>query len=308
MKPSTRSISISEYGLAEATTGISVGSQPGEQVPTTRSSMFDESSHFSATMSMSVISNTTYPGPYSSPLLNKRRLTRRVSTLRRSNNLNTPPTHSDSPATHVGATTIHVKPSTDENTEAKPVAKRTKSQPADLTDSGDEQSSFERRASLRQKLFGPRGRNKTPEGSKGSEKGSKGSEKGSKGSEKGSSDTLTESNDSLNSSKGGKQRQSDSTKTKGGKAGQNSESKNSKGGKPSKRRTLMGRFSSSRPLSAVDVTDNSSKQNAHQRTRSDASMVKKCLDAEPTSPTPQAGITLENSPSHAGYHTVVSLD
>ena len=313
LKPSTFIIFVLEYGLAEWTTGISVGSQPGEQVPTTRSSMFDENSHFSPTMSMSIISTNSYTGPYASPLLNKRRITRRVSTLRRSTT-NVNATTTDSPAsTPVGATTVHVRKSSagSQSSETKPVAQRSKSQPADFTDSADDESSFERRASLKQKLFGGRGRNKTPEGSKSSDKGSRSSEKSSrssekssKSSEKGSSDALTQSSDSISSSKSGKQGQNDHTKSKRGKSGK--DNSNSKEGKGSKKKTLMGRFSSTRPLSAVEVVDNSPKQIVHQRTRSDASLVKKHLDAGPTSP--QAGIVLENSPSHSSCHTVVSLD
>ena len=300
--------SISEYGLAEATTGISVGSQPGEQVPTTRSSVFDESSHFSSTMSMSVISST-YPGSsYASPLLNKRRITRRVSTLRRGskdrglNVLDTPTTYtdtlttySDTPTAHVGATSVRVRKTSLENTEKKQGIKKSKSCPADATDSGDEPSPFERKSSFKSRLFGSRGRNKTPEGSKGTEDCS--------------SETLNESNDSLSSSKSGKQGQSnDSKNSKGGKSGQNNDSTNSKGSKSSKRKTLLGRFTSSRPLSTIEVRESSSKENVHQRTKSDASVVKKCIDAGTTSPVlPQAGgIVLENSPSNSGYSTVVS--
>ena len=203
------------------------------------------------------------------------------------------PTGSDSPATHVGATTVNVRKASSgsENTETKHAARRSKSYPADLTDSGEEESSFERQPSLRQKLFGSRGR-KTPEGSKGSETCS--------------SETLTQSNDSLSSSKSGKQ--NDSSKSKRGKSGKSHDSTNSKDGKPSKRKTLMGRFSSSRPLSVVEVTDKTPKQNVHQRTKSDASVVKKRIDIGSTSPSTQAGNGLENSPSVSSYHTVVSLN
>ena len=277
--------------------------------------MFDENLHFSPTMSMSVMSNA-YTGPYSSPLLNKRRITRRVSTLRRgTSNVNTTPTHSDSPATHVGATTVHVRQSSSgsQGSEKKPAAQRSKSYPVDSADSGEDESSFERRASLKKKLFGGK-KNKTPErskasekGSKSSEKGSRSSEKGSKSSEKGSSDTLTtESNDSLSSSKSMKHGQNDQTKTKRGKSAKGHDTPNGKEGKGSKRKTLMGRFCTTRPLSAVEVVDNTPKQNSHQRTRSDASVVKKNLDSGQTSP--QTGIVLENSPSHSSYHTVVSVD
>ena len=272
--------------------------------------MFDENLHFSPTMSMSVMSNA-YTGPYSSPLLNKRRITRRVSTLRRgTSNVNTTPTHSDSPATHVGATTVHVRQSSSgsQGSETKPAAQRSKSYPVDCADSGEDESSFERRASLKKKLFGGRGqKNKTPERSKGSEKGSKSSEKGSKSSEKGSSDTLTtESNDSLSSSKSVKHGQNDQTKAKRGKSAKGHDTPNGKEGKGSKKKTLMGRFCTTRPLSAVEVVDNTPKQNSHQRTRSDASVVKKNLDSGQTSP--QTGIVLENSPSHSSYHTVVSVE
>ncbi|XP_028391805.1 puratrophin-1-like isoform X2 [Dendronephthya gigantea] len=301
-----------EYGLAEATTGISVGSQPGEQVPTTRSSMFDESSHFSSTMSMSVISHK-YPGPYASPLLNKRRITRRVSTLRRSshdrNALGENKSSSDLPATHVGATTVHVrKTSADNNSEvhAKPDAKRSKSVPVETTDSGDEQGSFERKGSLRQRLFGPRGRNKIPEFSKASDSG-------------GSSETLTKSNENLDSknnsasqnaeSKNSGNKLTKSRKSKSSskhkKAAQSGEEANGKDGKSTKRKTFMGRFTSSRPLSVVEVRDNSSKQSAHHRTRSDASVVKKCLDGETEIQSSPTEIVLEGSPSSPGYHTVV---
>ena len=298
---------ILEYGLAEATTGISVGSQPGEQVPTTRSSVFDESSHFSSTMSMSVISST-YPGPsYASPLLNKRRITRRVSTLRRGSKdpgmdfldapttyTNTPTTYTDTPTTHVEATPVRVRKTSQESTEIKQSIKKSKPCPGDATDSGDEQSPFERRASLKSRLFGSRSRNKTPDGSRGTEDCP--------------SETPTEINDSLHSSKSRKQGQhNDNKHSKGGRSGQNNDSTNSKAGKSSKRRTLLGRFTGTRPHSTIEVRETSSKDSAHQRTKSDASVVKKCIDAGATSPiVPQPAIVLENSPSNSGYSTAVS--
>ena len=306
--------SISEYGLAEATTGISVGSQPGEQVPTTRSSMFDESSHFSSTMSMSVISNK-YPSPYASPLLNKRRLTRRVSTLRRGSHdrstLGEKKSPSDLPTTPVGPTTVHVRKISADNiseVHTKHDAKRSKSVPVDSTDSGDEHGSFERKGSLRQRLFGPRGRNKIPEFTKTTDSG-------------GSSETLTKSDENLDSksnssaqntegkntgnkhTKSGKSLKSSS---KHKKAAQSGEEANVKDRKSSKRRTFMGRLTSARPFSVVEVTENNgSKQSTHHRTRSDASVVKKCLDGETENQNSQAGIVLESSPSSPSYHTVV---
>ncbi|XP_046842226.1 pleckstrin homology domain-containing family G member 4B-like [Xenia sp. Carnegie-2017] len=65
------------YSEAEATTGISVGSQPGEQVLTTRSSIIDDSSNFSPTITMQTISSTYNEN------MERRRLIRRMSTMRR---------------------------------------------------------------------------------------------------------------------------------------------------------------------------------------------------------------------------------
>lgn len=183
--------------------------------------------------------------------------------------------------------------SKEEKSNVKQVARRSKSSP-DCVDSGDE-SNFERKSSLRKKLFGLM---KTSEGNKspkGTETGPKGTEMGHKGTETDFSEALSHSNDSISTSKSGKQNR---------KTGQNSE-KNNKGDKSSKRRTFIERFTGSRPLSVVETSDdNSPRQSMHPRSRSDASDVKKCLEAGTGSA--QTGIVLENSPTNASYHTVVS--
>ncbi|XP_046843410.1 pleckstrin homology domain-containing family G member 4B-like isoform X4 [Xenia sp. Carnegie-2017] len=257
-----------EYGLAEATTGISVGSQPGEQVPTTRSSLFDDSSNFSPTITMSSISSPYTQ--YTSPLMDKRRFIRRVSSLRRGSTdyLASGLNYS---ATSAPARSIPFrKKSTDET---KSLLKKTKSNAGDGADSGDDQN-FERRPSLKKRLFGSRGKKSVD-----------------KAPQNGSAENIVQNNDIPGSSKDGKP---------------NIDYNSTKAAKASKRRSFIGIFTSSRPPSVVDG-QNINDGKIHQRRQSDTSAIT-TQTPESTSPTNKStktDIVLDQSPSQSSYHTVV---
>lgn len=255
--------------MAEAATGISVGSQPGEQVPTTRSPAFDESL-FSPTTSVSVISaSSPFSSPYSSPLLNKRRLSRiRPTTLGMKRNIEetvrqpTSTTEADAgpkaPALEERVSSVNEPIVEEPNTELRPVTRKSKSYPSDLVRTRDELL-FERRPSLKQRFFGGLGRSKSEE-----------------------SETKTPYDSSQEND--------------------NLLSKEIK----SKRRSFMERLTSSRPLSAAEIPANNVQQNLH-RTKSDGSTRQQCLTRSATeSAAPQALLT-NDSPSNASYHTMVSI-